>query len=170
MKKSIVFLASLLALVFVSIEGHAQTATASATANVSARIVAPLEIIKEVDLAFGNIAAGTSAGTVTIATDGARTGNGGITLIAAGNNSSAASFVVVGYPDATYTIDLPSSIVISYNSDEMVVDNFVSDLGSVSQLSSIGEDLLNVGATLNVDANQAAGLYTGTFDVIVAYN
>lgn len=170
MKKSIIFLASLLALVFVSIEGKAQTATATATASASARIVAPLEIMKDVDLAFGNIAAGPSAGTVTIATDGTRTGNGGITLIAAGNNSAAAEFSIIGYPDATYTIDLPSSIVIEYNGEQMVVDNFVSDLGSVSQLSSIGEGFLSVGATLNVDANQASGLYTGSFDVIVAYN
>lgn len=170
MKKSVLILASLIAMIFVNVELSAQTATASATANASARIVVPLEIMKDVDLAFGNIAAGPSAGTVTVATDGSRTGNGGITLIAAGNSNSAATFSLSGYPMATFTIDLPVSIQIISGSDEMMVDNFVSDLGSSSVLDANGESTLNVGATLNVDANQAAGLYTGTFDVIVAYN
>ncbi|MBN2730557.1 MAG: DUF4402 domain-containing protein [Bacteroidales bacterium] len=170
MKKSIFILASLIAMIFVNVELSAQTATASATANSSARIVSPLELIKEVDLAFGNIAAGPSAGTVTIATDGSRTGNGGITLIAAGNSNSAATFVVVGYPNATFTIDIPVSTTIEYNGNQMVVDNYVSDLGASSVLDGIGEATLNVGATLNVASNQQSGLYTGTFDVIVAYN
>lgn len=144
--------------------------TGIATGEATAHIVVPIELTKNSDLLFGNVAAGPSAGTVTIAVDGMRTGNGGITLIAAGNNSGAASFAVTGYPEATYTIDLPVSITIEDNGNVMVVDNFVSDLGSVSQLSSMGEGFMVVGATLNVEANQAPGLYTGTFDVIVAYN
>ena len=170
MKKSIIFLASLAMLVFISIETKAQTASASATANASARIVAPLEIMKDVDLAFGNIAAGPAAGTVTIATDGLRSGDGGITLITAGNVSHNAQFSIIGYPEATFSIALPSSIVLESNGNEMIVDQFVSDLGSASVLSAIGEATLNVGATLNVEANQAPGLYNGTFDVVIAYN
>jgi hypothetical protein len=103
-------------------------------------------------------------------TDGNRTSNGGLTLIAAGNVSNAADFSIQGYPNATFTIDLPNSIQITSGGDNMTVDNFVSSLGSNSTLSAQGEANLSVGATLNVGGNQASGLYTGSFDVVVAYN
>lgn len=146
--------------------------TASATATASANIVQPLQIAKTADLAFGNIASGTADGTVVIAVDGSRTSTGGVTLIEAGNVSNAASFDITGYADATFTIEVPASIVIETEggADQMTVNNFVSSLGANSVLDMNGESTLGVGATLNVSAQQAAGLYSGTFDVIVAYN
>jgi hypothetical protein len=169
MKKFLVFTAAILTTVGVFAQGN-PTATASATA--SANIIQPLEIVKTADLAFGNIASGTSEGTVVIATDGARTSTGGVTLIEAGNVSNAASFDVNGLADASFTIEVPASIVIETagGADQMTVDNFVSSLGADSVLDANGEATLNVGATLNVSAQQAAGLYSGSFDVIVAYN
>jgi hypothetical protein len=141
-----------------------------ATGSATATIVIPLEISKEVDLAFGNIAAGPSAGTITIATDGSRSGMGGVTLIEARNISSAAHFTIVGYPSATFAITLPYVIDITDGNSAMSVDNFVSDLGPTSNLDGNGQAGLNVGATLNVNAGQESGLYTGSFDVTVAYN
>ncbi|MEI6851874.1 MAG: DUF4402 domain-containing protein [Bacteroidota bacterium] len=169
MKKTILLLSGMFVM-FCSINTNAQTASSTANASASARIVTPLEIMKTVDLAFGNIAAGPSAGTVTIATDGSRSGNGGITLIEAGNVNSAAQFAIVGYPSATFAISLPVSIDITNGTSTMAVDNFVSDLGAASTLDGNGEAGLNVGATLNVNAGQEPGLYTGSFDVTVAYN
>ncbi len=146
--------------------------TASATATASANIVQPLQIAKTADLAFGNIASGTADGTVVIAVDGSRTSTGGVTLIEAGNVSNAASFGITGFADATFTIEVPASIVIETagGADQMTVNNFVSSLGANSVLDMNGEATLGVGATLNVSAQQAAGLYSGSFDVIVAYN
>ena len=169
MKKFLVFTAAILTTVGVFAQGNP---TASATATASANIIQPLEIVKTADLAFGNIASGTSEGTVVIATDGARTSTGGVTLIEAGNVSNAASFDVNGLADASFTIEVPASIVIETEggADQMTVDNFVSSLGADSVLDANGEATLNVGATLNVSAQQAAGLYSGSFDVIVAYN
>jgi hypothetical protein len=155
---------------FCSINVNAQTASSTANAQASARIVTPLEIMKNVYLAFGNIAAGPTAGTVTIATDGSRSGMGGVTLIEAGNANSAAQFSIIGYPSATFAISLPISIDLSNGTSTMAVDNFVSDLGSASTLDANGEASLNLGATLNVNAGQEPGLYTGSFDVTVAYN
>ena len=169
MKKFLVFTAAILTTVGVFAQGNP---TASATATASANIIQPLEIVKTADLAFGNIASGTSEGTVVIATDGARTSTGGVTLIEAGNVSNAASFDINGYADASFTIEVPASIVIETEggAEQMTVDNFVSSLGADSVLDANGEATLQVGATLNVSAQQAAGLYSGSFDVIVAYN
>jgi len=171
MKKLGIIFASLLLMVAVSTTVNAQTSSATASADASARIVAPLEITKVADLKFGNIAAGPSAGTVVMSAADVRTGTGGVTLIAAGNVSNAAAFDITGYPDASFTISLPASITtLASGANEMEVDNFVSSLGASSNLDGSGEAELKVGATLNVDANQAVGLYTGSFDVTIAYN
>lgn len=148
------------------------TPTASATGTASANIVQPLEMAKIADLAFGNIAAGTAAGVVTIATDGSRTATGGVTLNAAGSVQNAASFDINGLADANFDVNLPASITFETEdgTEQMNVENFVSSLGDESVLDANGEASLSVGANLNVDAQQAAGLYSGTFDVIVAYN
>ena len=163
MKKFLVFTAAILTTVGVFAQG---------IPTASANIIQPLEIVKTADLAFGNIASGTSEGTVVIATDGARTSTGGVTLIEAGNVSNAASFDINGYADASFTIEVPASIVIETagGAEQMTVDNFVSSFGADSVLDANGEATLQVGATLNVSAQQAAGLYSGSFDVIVAYN
>jgi Domain of unknown function (DUF4402) len=155
------------ALLFVGTTTFAQS---TASADASARIVEPLQITKTADLKFGNIAAGPSAGQVDMSISDVRTATGGVTLIAAGNVSNAAAFDIIGYPDASFTISLPSSILIASGANDMLVDNFVSSLGATSTLDAAGASALKVGASLNVAANQPVGLYTGSFDVTVAYN
>jgi len=170
MKKSILLLTGMFAMVL-SLTVNAQTASSTATATASATIVNPLEIYKNSDLAFGNIASGPSYGTVTIGTDGSRYGMGGVTLIQVGNYNSAAQFSITGYPNATFAIMLPYSVGITNGGSWMYVDNFVSDLGNYSNtLDWYGNATMNVGATLNVEAGQEPGYYTGSFDVTVAYN
>lgn len=166
MKKLAVVFASFLLVAAFSTASYAQNTSADA----SARIITPLEINKVQDLLFGNIAAGPTAGTVVIATDDNRTHTGGVTLISAGNTSHAAEFGITGYPDASFTIDIPTSIKLEFGANEMDVDNFESSLGAASSLDEQGEANLKVGATLNVEANQEAGLYQGSFEVTVAYN
>jgi hypothetical protein len=169
MKKTILIFAGLLMIAFTN-QLKAQTSSATETANATANIVQPLQINKIVDLDFGDIAAGTAIGTVTIdATTGNRTSTGGVTLIAT-NDGNEANFEIQGYANATFSIALPTSIIISSGSDDMTVDNFVSSLGAAGTLDALGEADLNVGADLHVDANQTPGLYIGTFDVTVAYN
>jgi len=155
------------ALLFV---GSTTFAQSTASADASARIVEPLQLTKTADLKFGNIAAGPSAGQVDMSISDVRTATGGVTLIAAGNVSNAAAFDIIGYPDASFTISLPTSILIASGANDMLVDNFISSLGATSTLDAAGAGALKVGASLNVGANQAVGLYTGSFDVTVAYN
>lgn len=168
MKKFFAF-ASTFMLVVISTGAFAQS---TATATASANVIQPLEIVKTADLAFGNMASGAAAGTVTIDTDGARSFTGGVTLIDAGSVQNAASFDINGFANASFAIALPTSIVIETEggADQMTVDGFVSNLGVESILDDAGQASLEVGATLNIEALQAAGLYSGTFDVTVAYN
>lgn len=169
MKKIIAFTFVLL----ISMGMHAQgNPSATVTATASANIIQPIEIAKISDLAFGNIVSGSADGTVIIAVDGSRTATGGVALIDAGSVSTAAIFDITGFADASFSIEVPASIIIETagGANQMTVNNFVSNLGLDAILDENGEAKLQVGATLNVSAQQPAGMYSGTFDVIVAYN
>lgn len=150
--------------------GGAFAATDSANAN--AEIVAAITITNTADLNFGQIAPSGTAGTVTISVDGVRTGSPGVTL---GNqvDVSQASFDIAGAPNNLYSITLPADGTITLTSGAspaMAVDDFLSDPPGPGTINGGGTDLIDVGATLSVAANQPNGSYTGTFDVTVAYN
>lgn len=146
----------------------AQQNSDTATANVTADVVAAISITKTTDMNFGKVVAGATGGTVVLSTASARSATGGVTLGNAGA-TAAASFDVTGESGATYAITLPASATIVSGTDEMVVDAFEGDPDGTGTLTG-GSETLNVGATLNVDASQPTGTYAGTFDVTVAYN
>ncbi|MDO8301292.1 DUF4402 domain-containing protein [Lacisediminimonas sp.] len=123
-------------------------------------------------LAFGKFAAG-SGGTIAIGPNGVRTPSGGVRLLnsAAG---TAASFNVHDTNPAnanlTYIITLPDNDVVTLTSGShnMAVNNFVSTPSGSSMLVG-GTQVLTVGATLSVGANQPQGSYSGNFSVTVNY-
>lgn len=152
-------------LVFVFIEhSYAQNCTAFAT------IVPPLQLIKTSDLSFGEIVAGSQNGKVSVGIDNSRTASGGIHLVTTEENLNTAAFDIQGFPNSSFTVSIPSYVFISHGPNNMKVENFVSSLGNTSILDSRGVAALKIGATLNVNANQSVGVYTGAFDVTVAYN
>jgi hypothetical protein len=134
-----------------------------------ARILIPGTLSNTVGLEFGQIGVSSSAGTVTVSTAGVRSSLGGVTLAGA-TPVTPASFEVVGEPDGTYTVTLPVSTAIVFGAESMTVDTFASLPATTGTLNGEGADVLVVGATLHVGANQAAGLYAGSFDVTVLYN
>ena len=173
MKKTVFLLAGLFVMACGIQSVKAQTASASASASAKATIITPIAIDQVADLNFGNIVAGTDAGTVTVDTEGNRTSSTGITLPnATPGDFQAAKFTVTGLADATYAITLPSSIDITHTNGvtTMTVDEFTSNPDEAGKLAADGKQTLLVGATLNVGAGQVAGDYTGEFSVTVAYN
>lgn len=149
-----------------------QGMAATTSSSVGAEIVSAITITNTTGLHFGQIAPSSSAGTVTISTAGVRTSAGGVTL---GNqvSVSACSFDIAGAPNNTYSITLPADGTItltSGGSPAMAVDTFVSSPATTGTLDGSGAQILTVGATLSVGANQPNGNYTGMFNVTVAYN
>lgn len=166
-----------LAIIFIAIFGmtfafnsvNAQVATA----NTEATIITPIAISKTFDLNFGNIAAGTATGTVTVAPDDGRTSTGDVTLPAATPGTiTAAQFDITGLANATYSITVPATFNVTGAGNPMAVGTFVTDPTPTGTLDGSGEETVKVGATLSVGANQAAGVYTNTTDlqITVAYN
>ncbi|MEK9951770.1 MAG: DUF4402 domain-containing protein [Curvibacter sp.] len=122
-------------------------------------------------LSFGSFVAG-SGGTVVVGTSGARSKTGGVVLVGQGATASAAQFLVSGTASATYAITLPpdGTVSLSSGSQTMALNGFVSFPHATGTLSAGGSQVLNVGATLSVGANQTPGNYSGSFNVTVQYN
>lgn len=148
-----------------AVRGQA-SATASTVGN--ARVLAAIRLTKTSDLSFGDLVPGATAGTVRVSTAGARTATGGVTL--AGGTVSRARFTAQGERNKSYTITVPATVTVSSGANSMTVGTFVLNPTSPNTFPNGGSRNLNIGATLNVSANQPAGTYSNVFNVTVAYN
>jgi hypothetical protein len=153
--------------------GSASTSFAqvTATASTSATIITPIAITKTVDMNFGNVAVSpTIAGTVVLVPAGTRSKTGGVTLPVTAGTVTAAKFNVTGQTGATYSITLPpADITLSNGTQTMTVGTFTSTPVATGTLTG-GTEEISVGATLNVAAGQASGLYTNASDLFVTVN
>ncbi len=141
-------------------------------------VVTPLSFIQTEQLHFGRIISKPTAGTVTVAPDGARTQTGGIVLT--GAIHQPAEFAGLGTLNQRVQISLgASSIFITGPGTKMRVHTFVigstptAVLTTAPQVFRIaganGGFRFPVGATLDVNANQAPGTYTGTWTITLNY-
>ena len=150
-------------------------AQATATATATATIISRISLVKNTDMNFGNIAASAFGGTVELPPappTPVRIASGGVSLPATIGTVTAANFTVTGNDTYTYAITLPFFLVLTHTGlvATMNADAFTST-PSGSGLLTGGTEELYVGATLNIGANQLAGVYTsGNFDVTVNYN
>lgn len=83
---------------------------------------------------------------------------GGVTAGSA-TSVSAAGFTVSGEALRAYTITLPASTTVANGANNMTVDGFTSTPSGSGLIGLTGTQTLNVGAALQVGANQAAGTY-----------
>ncbi|MBK6800048.1 DUF4402 domain-containing protein [Novosphingobium sp.] len=164
----------------------ARAETATATASASAVVVEPASLINNRSLAFGRFAASTTAGTVTVNPDtGQCTTTGGV--VQAGGCHSA-EFTGMGVRRMTLRIALPTTIALTGpGGATMTVTTVTMDTTpDLNYLGGNGHGLGNgrrryeivpnsgifnfrVAGTLGVGANQAPGVYTGSFAVTVQY-
>jgi hypothetical protein len=157
------------------LSGHARAAVGTATA--SATVLEPVAVSKTADLSFGKFGIG-AGGTITISTSGVRTASG-VVPSADGSTITAATFVVTGSKDATFSITHGGTTSLSRTSgsETMALTKF-SDLTAANAISgnatsgtlTSGTQPIYVGGTLTVAANQAAGDYTGLVSIAVEYN
>lgn len=136
------------------------------TANASATILTPITVTLNSSMDFGNVAGSATSGTVVLATNSSRTFTGGVTLLA-GGTPSAASFQVSGVAAQNFTFSLPATITLTSGVNTMTVNTFVNNAPAAITGGSVA---VLVGATLNVNANQAAGAYTNTTDLTATVN
>ena len=150
-------------------------AQSTAQATATATIVTPITITKVTDMNFGNLAVdAVNGGSVELVADGTQTRNafGSVSLPASAGTVSAAEFTVTGNAGYSYSITLPSNILLDHSGavEQMMADTFTSTPSGTGTLTG-GTETIHVGATLWVAPGQLDGVYTSTnFDVTVNYN
>lgn len=169
-------LTAFIATAAVGLGGFATNAiAASTTGTANAVIYTPLSIVENTQMDFGGIAPDAAGGILTLNTAGA------IPIIPAGfvlaGATAAGQFTVTGEGGLQYAITFPGAPFILNGSGggTMTVDNFVTNPASPRTIPGVlgtagsTNDVILVGANLNVGATQTAGTYTGTYTVQVDY-
>jgi hypothetical protein len=171
MKTSVKLFALGMILAGIGVNANAQTNSANAAAT--ATVKKALTIAKVTDLAFGTFAGkSTATSDVIVSNAGVRSGSADMIGTA---GVAAAQFTITGENNQEVAITLPvADITLSDGaSHSMTIDdasfNCDQTVAGVA-LSGTGSLTINVGATLSVGINQAAGSYTGSFAVSVNYN
>ncbi len=164
MQKFILFL--LLGLI--PLIGMAQ-ASASATLNSRATVIDPIQIDKTVDLDFGNVISAYNPGQVILSPDGSRVAYGvQISNSMPGNVTPAEAIITHG--NNNYSITLPESFLLYHQENP----NQVIQIDQFTVTPQVGAlmDIIKIGGTLNLEANQLSGFYTNSagFNVTVSYN
>jgi hypothetical protein len=133
---------------------------------------AQLSIATTSSLSFGRFVAG-SGGSVTVTPSGARYASGGVVLLNGGGSGNASfNVATLNGSGATKSVilSLPANgqVFLSNGASAMAVNNFTSSPGMLISLTP-GGAIVDVGATLEVDAGQARGPYSGVFSLTVNY-
>ena len=164
MKKLIVFAIAILGFSGVSFGQGGTIVNSSAGAT----IVTPLTITNSTPLNFGT-SSGNTVGTRTVilAVDNSRTGTADLI----GSDGAAGVFAVTGANSTPFSILLPTDVtIIKTGGADMHITSWVHDNGNNPTTSGAGAATIKVGATLTLNIGQAAGIYTGNYDVTINYN
>lgn len=141
--------------------------TATAQGSATAEVVAPITLthVATASLDFGTFTTGTAGGTVTVDTAGNGVAGGEVTLVGA-SVEAADEFDVTGDASRTFTIATTAGSVTN-GTDTM---NFTTSAAAGGTLDATGAANFFVGGELTVAGGESAGVYTGTYDVTVAYD
>ncbi|MBO9669165.1 MAG: DUF4402 domain-containing protein [Sphingobium sp.] len=147
----------------------AETTTASVT------LAQPIALSETAALQFGLVAKGTTGSNTIVIneTTGSRSlGGGGNASLVTGGTTGRAAYSVTGQDGATFSITLTSS---SINLTDGGTGSLAATLTRSATTGTLtgGTATFGIGGTLtvdNTDANDAAGAYSGDFEVTVAYN
>jgi len=160
---------------FSNISFGQQEGTASATSSVT--IIKPITITNVRDLVFGSIVSSTTSDvvvTLTAAETPSVTATGfgvneGDPLSVTGDTRTSAQFDITGDANKTFSIVHDATVTMAGPGASMTVTLSKNLNNSGNALSLVGAATLYMGGSFTIPANQTEGLYTGTFDVTVAY-
>ena len=165
MKKLIALIALFM---FAAVMSYAAETT-QATGQAHAKIVSAAAISHDSTvLDFGTLVKPTSAATVTLDAVATPTPHDSTGLVRAAGGVSSDHFSLSNLEEGmSYTLQIPTSTTVSDGTHSMTV-NLTPSASSFTGTAA-GTDVLYVGGTLNINANQDAGDYTGTYLVSLTY-
>ena len=137
---------------------------ASATGTAKAKILRQITLTNTSDLQYATIISGATAATVAVSTAGARTCGTGLTCT---GTATSANFNVAGTDGAVVLVSGDSSVTLNGSLGGTMASTLTYSAANITLGATGGS--FQVGGTLSVGANQAAGDYTGTFNVTADY-
>ena len=140
--------------------GSASAQSVNATGN--ATILQALTLTEDVELDFGRILAALASGTVTVTQAGAQS----CVTVTCFNDAVAADFTVTGTAGETLDVTADANYLLTGPGTDM---SATTDAPLTVVIGGGGSSTFNVGGQLTVGASQAAGDYSGTYNVSVAY-
>lgn len=146
--------------------GDSDTQNGAATAE----IVAPITLTHTTGAAlnFGTFTTGDNGGTIVVTRAGNGTASSDVTLVQ-GSVEAADQFTVAGDPGRRFSISTGAGTV-SNGAATPVTMAFITDARANHTLDTAGAAAFSVGGTLTVLGGEPAGVYTGSYEVTVAYN
>lgn len=127
----------------------------------------PISLTEVRALSFGTFVPLGSPGSVVVPPDNTATRFNGVHRV---EDGLSAYWRVLGVPGATWDLIIVSdSTSLTYGNENMEVIGIEAH-GPSGTFDGSGEDGFGIGATLHVNANQAPGFYTGTYQLRAAYN
>jgi hypothetical protein len=151
-------------------------AEATQSTTGTTRIIQPITLTKDSDLAFGSVVKPPTGSNNVIIDEatGARTTDGGGDVALAPSTTSRAAFTVGGEGGQTFSITNPGTFDMTrVGGSETLTVTLVATAatGLISgTLGSAGTATFGVGGSFPVATGTVSGNYTGSFDVTVAYN
>ncbi|MFA7041190.1 MAG: DUF4402 domain-containing protein [Bacteroidales bacterium] len=159
---------------FSTISFGQQEGTASATSSVT--IIKPITITKVRDLVFGSIVSSSTNDVDVVATAVENTVvsttgfgvNEGDPLSVTGDTRTSAQFDITGDANETFSIVHDATVTMAGPGASMTV-TLSKNLNNSGNALSLGAATLYMGGSFTIPADQTEGLYSGQFDVTVAY-
>ena len=168
MKFANVLIAGALAAAATSAAAAPVAAPTPATGN--ALLLVPLTLTKLDDLDFGTVATSASSGVVVIdPATGARTLFGGVTGIAS-DAGHRARFAGAGSANQAVIVTVAAPLELASTAgDKIPVLALTTEGGSSHTIDATRAFFFGVGGIIQVNANQAEGVYTANFTVTANY-
>ena len=153
-------------------------ATASDSSTVTAKIIRPISVTKNADLAFGTIVRPTVGGgssVVAVDTAGSRSVTGGDAVALGTTTAAAAQFTIAGEGGQSISVTVPATFDLGGPGTVTVTTTNDMSGSAASQLlnGSLGGGgslVVKVGGSFTVTDSTATGDYTGTLTVSSSYN
>jgi len=146
------------------------SAAQTQTVGAQVALLSPLSVLKQGDLDFGTIIVSAAGTAVVDPVSGSLTTTGGATK--SGTAAHPALFTGTGSKNSVVHIRIPTTPITVTRvggTQTMTVSNWTLDGDPNRKIPPGSVFNFQVGATLNVNANQVAGTYNGTFNVTVQY-
>lgn len=174
MKKTILIFAAIVMMAGVTSRVMAQAVTDTKSNDAHATVLSAISLAVNQILEFGAfVPHATNPGTVTMGVTDNR-GFTVVTLVTGTITPKSAQYTTSGTKLAAYTITIPTASFNITNTsgtgaETMAITGMSCTGGLTHQIDAAGTDVFKVGGNLTVAAAQAPGLYSGPFDVTVAY-